>query len=194
MKNLGKYSPGFTESRDYNTDNALASISFTEAANGDLICTWDANKNKMSETIGGVMSGYGLTADYDADDRLVTWDRADAALDQSWNLSPVGNWNSFTENASTQVRTHSPANEILTAATDDVLHDPKGNTTLIPPVLRTGSNPLKIKWDFDNKLHAADTDDDDVFYKWDALGRRVGRDDGTTNLIYFQVSVRNKPS
>ena len=36
---------------------------------------------------------------------------------------------------------------------------------------------------------AADTDNDgvdDVFYKWDALGRRVGRDDGTDDVVYFQ--------
>jgi len=183
------YNNGVSESRTYNDDNTLASINYTGAAIGNLSYTWDANKNKMSETIGGVMSGFGFTAGYDADDRLVSWDRADSALDQSWNLSPVGNWNSFTENASTQVRTHSPANEILTAATEDVFHDPKGNTTLIPPVLRTSTDPLKIKWDFDNKLRAADTNDDntdDIFYKWDALGRRVGRDDGTTNVVYFQ--------
>jgi RHS repeat-associated protein len=183
------YNNGVSESRTYNDDNTLASIIYTGAAIGNLSYTWDANKNKMSETIGGVMSGYGFTAGYDADDRLVSWDRADSALDQSWNLSPVGNWNSFTENATTQVRTHSPANEILTAATEDVFHDPKGNTTLIPPVLRTSTDPLTIKWDFDNKLRAADTNDDntdDIFYKWDALGRRVGRDDGTSNVIYFQ--------
>jgi len=188
------YNNGISESRTYNDDNTLASINYTGAAIGNLSYTWDANKNKMSETIGGVMSGYGFTAGYDADDRLVSWDRADSVLDQSWNLSPVGNWNSFTENATTQVRTHSPANEILTAATEDVFHDPKGNTTLIPPVLRPTTSGLpptasRLTWDFDNKLRAADTNNDntdDIFYKWDALGRRVGRDDGTTNVIYFQ--------
>jgi RHS repeat-associated protein len=48
---------------------------------------------------------------------------------------------------------------------------------------------LKMKWDFENKLLAADTDNDsvdDIFYKFDALGRRVGRDDGTANVVYFQ--------
>jgi hypothetical protein len=29
---------------------------------GDLSYTWDANKNKTSETITGVMSGYGFTS------------------------------------------------------------------------------------------------------------------------------------
>jgi hypothetical protein len=48
--------------------------------------------------------------------------------------------------------------------------------TLIPAVLRPGSDPLKMKWDFENKLVAADIDNDnvdDVFYRFDALGRRV---------------------
>jgi RHS repeat-associated protein len=61
--------------------------------------------------------------------------------------------------------------------------------TLIPAVLRPGSDPLEMKRDFENKLIAADTDNDsmdDIFYKFDALGRRVGRDDGTANVVYFQ--------
>ena len=183
------YQNGVSESRSYNDDNTLASISYSGAAIGDLTYGWDANKNKTSESIGGVMSGYGFTAGYDAEDRLTSWDRADTNLDQSWNLSPVGDWNSITENSSVQNRTHGPAHELLTAASQSVEHDPKGNMTLIPPVLRPGSDPLKLKWDFDDKLRAADTNDsgtDDVSYRWDALGRRVGRDDGTNYTIYFQ--------
>jgi hypothetical protein len=46
-----------------------------------------------------------------------------------------------------------------------------------------------MSWDFDNRLASADTNNDstaDVFYKWDALGRRVYRDDGTTATVYVQ--------
>ncbi len=138
------------------------------------------------------MSGYRFSvgsSGYDDEDRLVNWQRSDTNLDQSWNLSAVGNWSSMTENTSTQNRTHGPTHEMLTAANQSVTHDAKGNTTLIPAVLRPGSDPLKMKWDFENKLIAADTDNDsmdDIFYKFDALGRRVGRDDGTANVVYFQ--------
>ena len=138
------------------------------------------------------MSGYGFsvgTSGYDDEDRLVNWQRSDTNLDQSWNLSAVGNCNSITENSSTQNRTHGPTHEMLTVASQSVTHDAKGNMTLIPAVLRPGSDPLKMKWDFENKLLAADTDNDsvdDIFYKFDALGRRVGRDDGTANVVYFQ--------
>ncbi len=46
-----------------------------------------------------------------------------------------------------------------------------------------------MKWDFDNRLLAADSDNngsDDVFYLWDALGRRVGRTAGGSTTVYFQ--------
>jgi hypothetical protein len=33
--------------------------------------SWDANKNKTAETIIGVMSGYGFSAAYDAEDEIV---------------------------------------------------------------------------------------------------------------------------
>jgi len=51
------------------------------------------------------------------------------------------------------------------------------------------STAYSLSWDFENKLIAADTDNDsmdDMFYKFDALGRRVGRNDGTANVVYFQ--------
>ena len=60
---------------------------------------WDANKNKTAESISGVMSGYGFTipaGGYDSEDRLVQYARTDGNFDQSWNLSPVGDWNSVT--------------------------------------------------------------------------------------------------
>ena len=44
------------------------------------------------------MSGYGFstptTTGYDAEDRLVSYNRTDGNLDQSWSLSEVGDWDS----------------------------------------------------------------------------------------------------
>jgi RHS repeat-associated protein len=187
------YNNGVGETRAYNNDNTLASINFSGAAIGNLSYNWDANKNKTSEGITGTMSGYGFdvgTSGYDDEDRLVSWQRDDNNLDQAWDLSLVGDWNNFTENASIQSRTHGPTHEILTAAGQTVTHDAKGNQTSIPAILRPGSSdPLAMKWDFENKLISADTNNDtvaDVTYQWDALGRRVGRDDGTTVSVYVQ--------
>ncbi|EMI28555.1 Rhs family protein [Rhodopirellula europaea SH398] len=186
------YNNGVSETRAYNNDNTLASISFSGASIGNLSYGWDANKNKTSEGVTGTMSGYGFdvgTSGYDDENRLVSWERDDSNLDQSWNLSLVGDWNSYTENASVQNRTHGDTHELLTVAGQAVTHDAKGNQTVIPAILRPGSDPLAMKWDFENKLISADTDNDsvaDVTYQWDALGRRVGRDDGTTVTVFVQ--------
>ena len=136
------------------------------------------------------MSGYGFSSTtYDDEDRLTGWNRADNALTKSWSLSAVGDWNSVTENSTTQSRTHGPTHELLTAAGQNVTTDTKGNMTVIPAVLRPGADPLNLTWDMDNRLASADVDNDsvaDVSYQWDALGRRVARDDGTTTTVYVQ--------
>ncbi len=183
------YNNGVSESRTYNNDNTLASINYTGAAIGNLSYAWDANLNKTSETIGGVMSGYGFTADYDDEDRLVSYQRTNNTLTQSWNLSPVGDWNSITQNSAVQNRTHGPVHELLTAASESLTYDAKGNMTLIPTSLRPTASSLFLSWDFNNKLRGADTKGDgieDVYYLWDALGRRVGRTANSATTIYFQ--------
>jgi RHS repeat-associated protein len=142
------------------------------------------------------LSGYGFNvggSGYDSEDRLVNWQRPDNNLTQAWNLSLVGDWNSITENSQTQSRTHGPTHELQAVAGQAVQHDVKGNMTLIPANLRPTTSgttqPLSLSWDFDNRLASADTNNDstaDVFYKWDALGRRVLRDDGTNATVYVQ--------
>ncbi|WP_197137963.1 RHS repeat protein [Crateriforma conspicua] len=184
------YNNGVSETRSYSNDNTLTSISYSGAAIGNLTYSWDDNKNKTAESIGGTMSGYGFTvpaSGYDDEDRLKIWNRT-SELNQSWNLSLVGDWNSFTENSSTQSRTHGNTHELLTAGGQSVGHDVKGNITTIPAVLRaSSSDPIDLTWDFENRLMSADTNNDgtpDVAYKWDALGRRVYRDDGTTSTVF----------
>jgi RHS repeat-associated protein len=187
------YNNGVAESRAYNVDNTLASISFSGASIGTYSYGWDDNKNKTAETITGTMSGYGFavgSSGYDEEDRLLNWERTDSNLDQSWDLSLVGDWDSITENSSTQNRTHGPTHELLTAGGQSVTHDTKGNMTLIPAVLRPNATSLALTWDFENKMKTADVGNNssvDVTYKWDALGRRVYRDDGTSAFVYVQV-------
>ena len=150
------YNNGLAESPTYQNDNTLATITYTGAAIGNLVYTWDHTDNN---------------------------------LDQSWNLSPVGDWTSTTQNSTVQNRTHGPVHERLSAAGQSLTYDAKGNMTLIPMSLRPGTSPLSMSWDFNNKLRAADTNAngiDDVFYLWDALGRRVGRTTASTTTIYFQ--------
>ena len=181
------YDNGVSQMHSYNADNTLAGITYNGAPIGGLLYSWDVNKNKLSETIGGVMNGYGFTATYDAENRLVSWDRSDNNRDQAWDLSPVGDWNSTTDNGSTQNRTHGPAHELVCDAGQSLQHDAKGNMIFLPSSLR--SQALALTWDFDNRLANADVGNDgiaDVAYKFDALGRRVVRSDSSTDIVYVQ--------
>lgn len=186
------YNNGVSQTRSYNNDNTLAGIDHSDSTVGDYTYGWDNNKNKTSESITGTMSSYGFSvgsSGYDSEDRLVNWQRSDNNLDQSWNLSLVGDWDSYTENASVQNRTHGPTHEMLTVAGQAVQHDAKGNQTLLPSSLSPLATSRSLSRDFENKLIGADTDNDgtdDVTYQWDALLRRVGRDDGTTASVYVQ--------
>jgi RHS repeat-associated protein len=186
------YNNGVSESRSYNADNTLSGISFTGAPIGNLSYSWDDNKNKTSETIGGTMSGYGFsipTNGYDDEDRLVNYNRTDGNLDQSWSLSEVGDWDSVTTEGTAESRIHGPTHELLSAGGSNVSTDVKGNITLIPSALRPNATSLLLSWDFDNRLNTADVGNNssiDVTYKFDALGRRVFRDDGTNAVVYVQ--------
>ncbi len=190
---------GVVETRGYNSDNTLSTISFggNGTAIGNLTYTWDSNKNKTSETIGGVMSPYSFTqvgTTYDAEDRLTGFARAATSgtpqLSQSWNLSAVGDWNSVTTNGTAQSRTHGPTHELVTAGGQSVTHDTKGNMLLIPASVRANSSPLVLTWDFDNRMVCADVGADsviDVTHQYDALGRRVARTASGSTTVFVQV-------
>ncbi|MFM8217095.1 MAG: RHS repeat-associated core domain-containing protein, partial [Pirellula sp.] len=152
-------------------------------------------KNKTSESITGVMSGYGFTSGgttYDFEDRLTGYARASGTFNQSWNLTSVGNWTSVTTNGIAQNRTHGPTHELLTAGGSSVVTDVKGNITSIPATLRPAgaTTALLLSWDFDNKLASADIDANgtaDVSFQYDALGRRVARTGAGGSFVFVQM-------
>ncbi len=116
-------------------DNMLASISTPGVTTLDY--SYDANKNKTAEVIDGgtgTMSQWGFSVpgtDYDDDDRLVNWNRDDGNQDQSWNLSLVGDWNTFSEEAVTETRAHNGVHELtsITGGTN------AGNSVTTPRVI-----------------------------------------------------------
>ncbi len=178
------YNNGVSESRSYNGDNTLASISYTGASIGTLSYSWDDNKNKTAESISGAMSNFGFSipsGGYDDEDRLVTFNRTDGNLDQSWSLSDVGDWDSITTEGVSQSRTHGDTHELLTVGASNVSTDVKGNITLIPASARPNNASLTSVWDQDNRLveawwyYAPDDLYDYSIHIYDALGRRVGR-------------------
>ena len=180
------YDNGVSQVHSYNTDNTLAGIAFSGAAIGDLAYTWDANHNKLSESISGAMSGYGFTATYDAEDRLITYDRSNGNLDQAWDLTAVGDMNSVTKSGIgfqpvTQNRTHGHAHELLTVDGSAVSTDARGNIVTIPGSLRSNGVQVYLQYDADNRFNSLTANlplsqPGAVFqnYSYDALGRRVG--------------------
>ncbi|MFN7731626.1 MAG: RHS repeat-associated core domain-containing protein [Pirellula sp.] len=186
---------GITETRSYRNDNLLSGISYSDTSIGNLSYTWDANKNKTSETITGVMSGYGFTAagtSYDFEDRLTGFSRASGTFTQGWNLTSVGDWTSVTTNGTAQSRTHGPTHELLTAGGSNVTTDVKGNITTLPTTLLApgASTAMNLAWDFDNKMKSADIDANgsaDVNFQFDALGRRVARTGTGGSTVYLQM-------
>ena len=183
---------GVTESRTYRNDNLLSTISYSGASIGDLTYTWDANKNKTGEAISGTMSGYGFASSgttYDFEDRLTAHARASSTFSQSWSLTSVGDWSSVTTNGTAQSRTHGNTHELLTAGGSNVTTDVKGNITVLPSNLVAQSSALGLVYDFDNKMKSADVGNNssvDVEYKYDALGRRVGRSGSSGSFAYVQ--------
>ena len=168
---------------------------------GDYSYTYDANKNRLSESITGVMSGYGYDAGpsgYDDEDRLVNWERDDGNLDQAWNLSAVGDWDSFTEEGVVQNRTHNAVHELTGIDSQSLTYDVKGNLT-------AGHLGRTFVWDADNMLASVTVSPSATVgqegthaYAYDAVGRRVSKtvdnNDATfSTTVFSQLTIPIPP-
>ena len=155
---------------DYRNDDRVSRIATTNAGSekvGIYDYLYDANKNKTAETItgGGVMNNFGFdtgATGYDAENRLVNWNRTDGNQDQSWDLSLVGDWDQFSNEGDSTTYEHNAAHELTMVNGQPLGFDAKGN--------RLGSvDGAVYTWDFDNRLVSVD----DAVFEYDALGRRV---------------------
>jgi hypothetical protein len=118
-------------SRTYSNDNLLTAINDWNGSLGNLTFTWDTNKNKKSESIGGVMSGYGFTSRIGFQPVVQT--------SSGIGFQPVVQTSSgIGFQPVVQNRTHGPTHELLTAGGQTVNTDVKGNITLLPAVLASG--------------------------------------------------------
>jgi len=130
------------------------------------------------------MAGYGWSTGntgYDNEYLLTAWSRTDTNLAQSWTLTAEGDWQHFTENTTTQNRTHGPAHELTAIDSTTLTYDPKGNLTADDTKGHT------YTWDFDNRLKSVDTNGDqvpDVSFQYDALGRRVSKTAAAGTTVY----------
>ena len=108
------YDDEVSATRGYTADNTLSGIDHSGAID-DFAYTWDANHNKTAEAITGVMAPHGFDQTvYDAEDRLTGW--ATQAVTQTWTLSAVGHWQTFTGAGGPQSRVHGDVHELLSVA------------------------------------------------------------------------------
>jgi len=167
---------GVTTGFDYRADHLVSSIDTTNSGSpgiGVRSYNYDANRNKTVEAINGAgfVNDFGFSIPNDGldnEDRLTSWNRADGGLDQSWNLSPVGDWNSSVENNQPTNYAHNEVHELTTAGTQSIAYDANGNPL-------NGSDGEVYTWDFENRLTRAG----DTKFQYDALGRRVSIETST---------------
>ena len=173
---------GLTRTTTYGrADNLATAMTVAGKPGLSFSYTYDANKNPISETTGGVMAPFSWTAGQDNEDRLTNWNRTNGDS-QLWNLTDVGDWADTTINGGIQTRTHNDAHEVLTLTPSGggqpqvaLQHDIKGNLT-------QDEDGQLYTWDFDNRLTSTDVDADtvaDVTFTYDAFGRQVTQTDGT---------------
>jgi RHS repeat-associated protein len=187
-------------------DDLLASITTTHPGGipsgqqvGDYTYTWDANRNKLSESITGILSGRGFQpVTYDNEERLTAWSRSDGNQGQTWSLSLVGDWTTHAQTgtvAFTQNRVHGPAHEFTSfsgTSSGTLTYDVKGNATSRPATLAAPA--LNLTWDFGNQLSGVDTNgtpaSQEVTFRYDVLGRRVGRVEGGSSIVFVQAGLQ----
>jgi RHS repeat-associated protein len=133
------------------------------------------------------------TYTYDALNRVTNFDVGTLSgptipsptLARNWNLDPLGNWNTVTSNSVPEVRTHGPANELLTVNGSNYVYDANGNITR--------DNLYNYTYDEEDRLTQAQRRADSAIvgqYIYDATGRRVESITDpagtiTTNLYFY---------
>jgi RHS repeat-associated protein len=176
-------------------DNLVEDIAVTGVGALSYSYTYDDNKNVLTETLGGGMSGYSFETGYDEEDRLTSWDR-DNGDSQAWGLSPVGNWSTFTKNTVAESRTYNSVHELTAIGSNPLTYDTKGNLT-------QDDAGIGFSWDFDNLLSQSEVPASPAkgtpgthTYQYDALGRRVAKvvndatdpmSIATTTTVYFSL-------
>ena len=182
---------GLVVTRSYLSGDNLP-LAISNPTVGNYTYGWDANKNKTSETVTGSMSPYSSTMNFDNQNRLTSWNRSNGDT-QSWALSAVNDWQTFTKNGTAQARTHGPTHEILTVGSATITHDSRGNMT-------TDEFAIARTYDTNNKVSQAIVPTGSTkgivgthTYKYDALGRRVRKTTGgptPSDVVFVPLGER----
>ena len=130
------------------------------------------------------------TYTYDNLNQLLSATRNDGTI-QSWNLSGTGDWNSFTNDGTTEKEPSNGANE-TTAITDtsnnpvgvQPVYDAAGELTTLPSPANS-STSLGAQYDAWGRLVQVTTGSTTVDYQYDGLGRLVEQQQGSNSTQYY---------
>ena len=177
-------------------DNLVTGISISSSAQTmpSFGYTYNANQNKLSESITAPLNNYGVgdgstygPARYDDEDRLTQWFSTDSLRGQTWNLKLAGDWFGFGNwNPTTQsyvnwpTPTYNGVHELTKMGfATHLLYDPKGNMT------NNGAGQV-YAWDFNNRMETATVSGGTAStYAYDALGRRVSKAVGSATATVY---------
>ena len=171
------YRNGTTAAYGYNANNWITSLTHSNATSliTGFSYAYDNEGNKLYEQKPDQPT-HSETYTYDAADRLTNYNVGTLSgptiptptVAKTWNLDPLGNWNSVVSNSVTETRTHGPANELLTDNGSNYLYDAVGNLVK--------DNTYNYSYDEENRLILVQRLSDSAIvgqYAYDALSRRV---------------------
>ena len=173
------YGNSLVENRTYFSDNLSNTIKIQNVT--DFTYSWDANKRKTTEADGIVPPVNSQQFGYNDENRLVSFSRQDG-YSQSWNLTKVGDWNSFTDNGNQQTRTHNEVHKLTAIGQAALSYDVKGN-------LIANCNGQSYVWDFENRMKKAtipaNPNPVTADYAYDAFGRRVSKTFNSVTTVFI---------
>lgn len=157
-----------------NGTTSIAELAFTYA--------YFADKGVEKETqAAGIFENLSFTAAYDPGNRVTAYNRQDsypgARETQSWNYDGAGNWDNTTIDGNLQDRDHSASDQLEGIGTATLSYDPRGN-------LLADERGNDYEWDLDNRIVKSEGSGyTDIEYRYDALGRRIVRKQGTNKEV-----------
>ena len=191
------YRNGTTSTFTYNPNNWTNSITHANPATfAGFNYTYDNEGNKQDEQKTQDTTN-SEAYQYDSTYRLITYKVGTLVgstvpvptTQTSYNLDPVGNWNSKTTNGVTQNRVYNVTNELIDINAATLMYDPDGNLV--------NDGTYIYSYDEENRLTAVTRISGSAVvgqYQYDALFRRVQKianpADTPSTTLYFYDDVR----
>ncbi len=191
------YRNGTTSSFTYNQNNWMLSIAHNNRSTfAGFNYAYDNEGNKLDE-LKTHDTTHSEAYKYDTTYRLIDYRVGTLvgftvplpSTETSYNLDPVGNWNSKTTDAVMQTRVHNADNELVKIDAQTLTYDNNGNTQT--------DGAYTYAYDEENRLTEVTRNSDSAVvgqYQYDALSRRVQKIANaagvSTTTLYFYDAAR----